>query len=118
MKASPKTLERLCTRKLGRWGLVPHLRGGQVFICEPRRMLLELGDFWSIFEYDEEIRMMNSEESVTNVLWNRRNPFDLSSNPYMSWLEDSKKDGQRAIEDQKDQIIDVLKHAQKIQVQV
>ena len=69
-------------------GLKPHLRGDKVFICEPRRVLLTLGDFFSVLEYDEEVKVIEGDESVTNVLWNRRNPFDLEDNPYVAWHEE------------------------------
>ena len=97
---------------------MPHLRGEQVFICEPRRVLLTLGNFFSIMEYDEEIMIVDDTDSITNVLWNPRNPFDLEANPYAAWHEEKQSEKAYQIEEMKEEYIDVLKHANKIQVQV
>tara|TARA_R110000751_G_scaffold20073_1_gene59218 strand:- start:4116 stop:4472 length:357 start_codon:yes stop_codon:yes gene_type:complete len=118
MIASSNTLKRMCERKLQRWGIVPRLRGGACFLCEEKKLVLHLGDFWAIFVLDEEVKMANPNEPINSILWNRKSHIKSGENPYAKWLESEKKPRQDEIEEQKDQIIDILQQSNKIQVQV
>lgn len=118
MIASQKTLVRLAERKLRRWGITPRLRGDSVFLCEETKVMLMLGDFWSIFDYDNEIKQADPEEPINSILWTRVSNIDKDSNPYDAWLRAERQPQIDAIEDQKEQIVDILKSSEKIQVQI
>lgn len=117
MIAGPKTMERMVDR-LRRWGLMPRLRGGQVFICEPQKMLLDLGGFFAIVELDTEVRIASKDQPITTVLNNRKNRWEDGWERYQRHIDNQSKDAEYESEQSGGQLEEVLRDMDKIQVQV
>lgn len=118
MIASTNSLLRLAERKLRRWGISPSVRGSSVMLCQTRKLYLPLGDFFTIFDLEEEIRMVNPNESIMTVLGNRMKKFENAFDKYQKHLDNVEKQKKSVRDDAAGQFEEVLRHADKIQVQV
>jgi hypothetical protein len=118
MIASTNSLKRLAERKLRRWGISPSVRGSCVMLCETRRLYLPLGDFFSIFRLEEDIRMADPRQSIMSVLDNRIKNHENAFDQYQRHLDKVENEKQSARETAAGEFEDVLRHVDKIQVQV
>lgn len=118
MIASAKSLERMANRKLRRRGLHPVVRGDQVFLCAPQKVQLVLGDFWSIFELDTEIRIASKTEPITSIFENRIKRFENAYDKYQKYIDHNKKEKEYNADQQAGQFEEVLRDVDKIQIQV
>ena len=82
----------MVTRRLRRWGLKPRLRDGHMFICYPRRVKLNLGEFFAIFEYDDELKIARPDEPIMSVLNNRISRFSSGFEPWKRYVDNQKKE--------------------------
>ena len=92
MKASPLTLKRLADRKLRRWGLESHLRSGVPMICQQQKIYLNLGGFFTIMNLQSEIKVLRSDEPVSDILKLRIKRGENPYSRYQRHLDGQKKD--------------------------
>ncbi len=118
MLASTNSLKRMAERKLRRWGLTPIVRGDSVFICQEVQILLPLGDFFSIFDLQQEIMVLNPNQPVTAVLDNRIKRFTNPFEKYQAHIDGVKNKNKSKREDTAGELEEILHHVDKIQVQV
>lgn len=119
MIASTMSLKRLAERKLRRWGINPIVRGDSaVMLCQTQKYYMALGDFFTVFNLETEICAADKGLSINTVLNNRIKKFDNAFEKYEKHLNEVKKEKQTKREDAAGEFEDVLKHIDKIQVQV
>ena len=120
MIASTKSLYRLAERKLRRWGITPIVRDDidMVMLCQDRPIYLPLNDFFTVLQYNDEIRPVNPNESVFSVLNNRIKKHENAFDRYTAHLNTMNKDREQRTEDLTGEFCEVLKSSEKIQVQV
>jgi hypothetical protein len=118
MRVSAITLKRIADRKLRGRGLAARLRKSVVMACEERKYLLPLGDFFTVVDYDHEIRMFNPDESVMTIMNNKIQKGQDSFQMYKNHIDTEKKDQEYEKEQASLEFEDRLRHTQKIQVTV
>jgi len=118
MIASAHSLKRMADRKLRRQGLYPVVRGDAVFLCESQKLQLVLGDFWSIFDYDTEVRIASKEDPITDVLLTKKKRFVDNYAMYQNKLDHDKKEKDYESAQAAGQFEELLHDVNKIQVQV
>ena len=122
MIASTLSLKRLAERKLRRWGIHPTVRGvgdgSHVMLNQTQKIFLELGDFFTVLDLQTEIAPASSNQSINNVLNNRIKRFENAFEKYQKHLDNVTNEKKTKREDAAGQFEDVLRHIDKIQVQV
>ena len=118
MEASPRSLERMIESRLRRWGLKPLRRGGQVFICNPTNVKLRLGDFFTIMEFDNELKIARSDEPIMSVLNNRVQRWTNPTQPWENYVAEEKKDADYKRDQALGALGEMLEDVSKIKVQV
>ena len=118
MLASPRSLERMIENRLRRWGLKPLRRSGQVFICIPSRLKLNLGEFFSILEYDNELKIANPEEPIMSILENRVKRDTDAAAPWKNYVSDQKNAARYKKDQASEELSEVLADVTKVRVQV
>lgn len=118
MIASTMSLKRLADRKLRRWGIHPTVRGDNVMLCQTQKYYLPLADFFTVFDLETEIQMAGRTQSINTVLWNRIKKFENAFDRYQKHLDAEKKKTLDKRDNAAGQFEEVLRHVDKIQVQV
>ena len=119
MITSTMSLKRLADRKLRRWGIHPAVRGDSaVMLCQTQKYYLPLGDFFTVFNLETEICSADPSRSINTVLNNRIKKFSNAFEKYEKHLEEVNKEKQSKRDDAAGEFEDVLRHVDKIQVQV
>tara|TARA_R110000824_G_scaffold44207_13_gene128762 strand:- start:3287 stop:3559 length:273 start_codon:yes stop_codon:yes gene_type:complete len=89
-----------------------------MFICTPRRVKLNLGDFFSIFEYDDELKIARSDEPIMSVLNNRISKFSNGFEPWKKYVDNQKKSAAYKKDQASEEFEEMLKHVSTKRVQV
>ncbi len=118
MIAGQLSLEKLVTNRLRRWGLKPLRRDGKLFIINPRRLHLSLGSFFTVLEYDEEIKMADPNEPIMDILHNRVKNWEDPLDPFKKYADDARKDHEYKKAEAEGAFNEMIKDVSKLQVQV
>jgi len=118
MIASAKSLERMANRKLRRWGIFPAVRGDAVFLCQSQKIFLPLGGFFTIMDFDSEIRIASPTEPMNDVLLTRIKRWENPTEQYQRYFDHQKKEDDYKSNQTAGEFEEVLRDIDKVQVQV